>query len=94
MTPIIDPAAGLVSAAGQPYLMRVSYLARFSPFRAVADLRVFLSHRQPHELWFGILAIVLTALHSDRLRQGFARRAALQIEHHVCGKLAAQPHRS
>lgn len=37
------------------------YLARFSPIAAYRDLRLFLSHRQPHELWFGILAIVITA---------------------------------
>jgi hypothetical protein len=40
----------------------VRYFARFNPFRAIADLRLFLSHRQPHELWFGILAIFLTGL--------------------------------
>ena len=40
----------------------MSYFARFSPVRAVADLRRFLSYRQPHELWFGILAIVVTAV--------------------------------
>lgn len=38
------------------------YLARFSPLRAVRDLRVFLAHRQPHELWFMLVAMVLTAL--------------------------------
>lgn len=38
------------------------YFARFSPFAAYRDLRLFLSHRQPHELWFGILAILITAL--------------------------------
>lgn len=38
------------------------YLSRFSPIAAIRDLRVFLSHRQPHELWFGMLAIVLTGL--------------------------------
>lgn len=37
------------------------YLARFSPVVAYRDLRLFLSHRQPHELWFGILAILVTA---------------------------------
>ena len=38
------------------------YLSRFSPFAAFRDLRLFLSHRQPYELWFGILAILVTAL--------------------------------
>lgn len=38
------------------------YLARFSPLRAVRDLRMFLSQRQPYELWFMMLAIVLTGL--------------------------------
>ena len=56
----------------------MSYFARFSPFRAVRDLRFFLSLRQPHELWFGILAVLLTGLmlyafvldsHEDRVRK-------------------------
>lgn len=38
------------------------YFARFSPLAALRDLRAFLSHRQPYELWFGILAIVVTGL--------------------------------
>lgn len=38
------------------------YLARFSPFAAIRDLRMFLSHRQPHELWFGMLAITVTGV--------------------------------
>lgn len=38
------------------------YLARFSPVRAIRDLRVFLAHRRPYELWFMTLAICLTGL--------------------------------
>lgn len=38
------------------------YLSRFSPVAAIRDLRLFLSQRRPYELWFGILAIVLTGL--------------------------------
>lgn len=53
---------GLVTPGGQPYLAGVRYLARFNPLRAVNDLRAYLAQRQPYELWFGILAIVLTAL--------------------------------
>jgi hypothetical protein len=41
-------------------LMR--YLARFSPLRAVRDLRMFLAQRKPYELWFMMLAIVITGL--------------------------------
>lgn len=56
----------------------MSYFARFSPFRAIADLRRFLALRQPYELWFGMLAIVLTTLliagfvhdsHEERVRK-------------------------
>jgi hypothetical protein len=36
------------------------YLSRFSPFRAIRDLRVFLSHRQPYELGFLLLSVVMT----------------------------------
>lgn len=38
----------------------MSYLARFSPFRAIRDLRFFLSQRQPYELIFLVLAILIT----------------------------------
>ena len=47
----------------------MSFISRFSPIRAVRDLRFFLAQRQPHELWFGILAITLTGL----LLVGFAK---------------------
>lgn len=40
----------------------MSYLARFSPFRAIRDLRVFLAQRQPYELGFLALAVVITML--------------------------------
>ncbi|RHW17763.1 hypothetical protein D1610_10085 [Sphingomonas gilva] len=38
----------------------MSYFSRFSPLRAYRDLRLFLSYRSKHELWFGIAAIVIT----------------------------------
>jgi hypothetical protein len=38
----------------------MSFLSRFSPLPAIRDLRFFLSQRSKHELWFGILAIILT----------------------------------
>lgn len=40
----------------------VRYFARLSPFAAIRDLRLFLSARQPYELWFGILSILITGL--------------------------------
>jgi hypothetical protein len=40
----------------------MSYFARFSPIRAYRDLRLFLSYRSKHELWFGIAAIVVTGV--------------------------------
>ena len=40
----------------------MNFFARMSPLRAVRDLRGFLAQRQPYELWFGILAIVVTGL--------------------------------
>jgi len=36
------------------------YLARFSPFGAIRDLRVFLAQRQKYEIGFLFLSIVLT----------------------------------
>ena len=43
-------------------LIRMTFFARMSPLRAVRDLRVFLSQREPHELWFLVAAIVVTTL--------------------------------
>lgn len=40
----------------------MQYLARFSPFRAIQDLRLFLAGRQRHELVFLFLSIVITTL--------------------------------
>jgi hypothetical protein len=40
----------------------MSYFARFSPIRAYRDLRLFLSYRSAHELWFAIAAIVVTGV--------------------------------
>ncbi|WP_315762894.1 hypothetical protein [Sphingomonas sp. Y38-1Y] len=40
----------------------MSLLARFSPMRAWRDLRLFLSYRQPYELGFLALAIIVTAI--------------------------------
>lgn len=36
--------------------------SRLNPVRAVRDLRLFLSQRQPYELWFLVLSVVLTML--------------------------------
>ena len=38
------------------------YLARFSPFRAVQDLRLFLATRQKYELVFLFVSVALTTL--------------------------------
>lgn len=38
----------------------MSFLRYISPLRAFRDLRFFLARRRPHELWFGILALLLT----------------------------------
>ena len=57
----------------------MSFLARFSPFRAVRDLRVFLSYRKPYELGFLALAVVLTTaiiaglLHDSRVERPYQR---------------------
>ncbi|WP_448501616.1 hypothetical protein [Sphingomonas sp.] len=40
----------------------MSYFSRFSPFRAIRDLRLYLSQRQPYELVFLVISIVLTTL--------------------------------
>lgn len=40
----------------------MKYFSRLSPVAAVRDLRVFLSHRQPHELGFLALSLVITGL--------------------------------
>lgn len=40
----------------------MSFLERFSPLRAWRDLRLFLSYRQPYELVFLALAVVVTGV--------------------------------
>ena len=56
----------------------MQYLARFSPFRAVRDLRVFLSHRQPYELGFLALSMVMTTL----LIAGFVKDSRIKVPYH------------
>ena len=57
----------------------MQFLARFSPFRAIRDLRVFLSYRQPYELGFLALAVVLTTaiiaglLHDSHVERPYQR---------------------
>lgn len=51
------------------------YLARFSPFRAIRDLRLFLSQRQRHELIILAVSIMLTS----GLIAGFAHDAHEEI---------------
>jgi hypothetical protein len=38
----------------------MGFLARFSPLRAFSDLRAFLAQRKPYELWFLLLALLVT----------------------------------
>ena len=40
----------------------MQFFSRLSPIRAIQDLRFFLSQRQRHELWFLMLAMVITGL--------------------------------
>lgn len=50
------------------------FFSRMSPFRAIRDLRVFLSHRERHELWFFALAVVTTGL----LIGGFVKDSSVE----------------
>ncbi len=45
-----------------PYLPPMTFLERLSPLRAGRDLRLFLSYRQPYELVFLALAILVTTV--------------------------------
>ena len=38
----------------------MTFLRFFSPIRAIRDLRFFLSHRKRYELWFMLLAMIVT----------------------------------
>jgi len=40
----------------------MSFISRFSPVRAYRDLRFFLSQREPYELGFLVLAMVITGV--------------------------------
>lgn len=52
--------AGLALIAPRAYLAPMQFFARMSPLRALRDLRLFLHQRQPHELGFLVLAILIT----------------------------------
>lgn len=50
----------LALAALHAYLCEMGSFSRFSPVRAYRDLRMFLSHREPYELGFLALAMLVT----------------------------------
>ena len=53
----------MVSGRPRAYLgPGMQFFARFSPVRAIQDLRLFLAGRQRHELVFLFLSIVITTL--------------------------------
>ncbi|UVO51082.1 hypothetical protein M0208_11340 [Sphingomonas sp. SUN019] len=52
----------------------MQFFARLSPFRAIRDLRFFLHQRQPHELGFLALAIVVTGV----ILIGFAKDSHIE----------------
>lgn len=51
---------GLACAAPLPYFRPMGFFSRMSPVRAYKDLRVFLATRQPYELGFLALAMLVT----------------------------------
>jgi len=53
-------ATGVAGSGRHAYLDRMRYLGRFSPVVAIRDLRFFLSHRQPHEMWFLVASLSVT----------------------------------
>lgn len=55
--------AGWFAARRRPISQSVlRYFARFSPFRAIRDLRRYLQSRQPYELWFMMAALAVTGI--------------------------------
>jgi hypothetical protein len=50
----------LASHARNAYIPPMSFFGRFSPVRAIRDLRLFLSQRQPYELVFLMIAVGIT----------------------------------
>ncbi|MEG3163685.1 hypothetical protein U1701_03665 [Sphingomonas sp. PB2P19] len=55
----------------------MGFFSRFSPIAAYRDLRLFLSQRQPHELWFLIAALGVTSF----LVYAFARDSGAEPEY-------------
>ena len=55
----------------------MNFLARMNPLRALRDLRLFFHQRERHELWFLVLAVVLTTL----LIAGFAKDSSVPKEY-------------
>ena len=54
--------AGLVWSRSRAYFPPMSFLTRFSPLRAVRDLRVYLAQREKYELGFFALALGITGI--------------------------------
>ncbi|SEL68294.1 hypothetical protein SAMN05216382_2466 [Sphingomonas palmae] len=52
---------GLAAAGRTSYIREMQFFSRMSPVRAYRDLRFFLNQRQPYELWFLVLAVVITS---------------------------------
>ena len=68
---------GVVLRLPRPYLARMQFFARLSPLRAIRDLRFFLAQRQPYELVFLFLAVVITGV----ILIAFAKDSAIQPEY-------------
>ncbi|HEU0066239.1 MAG TPA: hypothetical protein VFQ57_03260 [Sphingomonas sp.] len=56
----------------------MGFFSRFSPIRAYRDLRLFLSHRQPYEVGFLVLAMAITGF----LVFAFAHDSYVEPEYH------------
>ncbi len=82
---------------GHPILNVMSYLARLSPVRAVQDLRFFLAQRQAYELWFLLLAIVVTTglvaafVHDSREERPY-RRNIIYVQQWALSRTDAEIH--
>ena len=68
---------GLASLPPPPYVPPMNFFARMSPLRAARDLRFFLHQRQPYELIFLVISILVTGL----ILIGFVKDSAIEKEY-------------
>ncbi|MES2986778.1 MAG: hypothetical protein V4808_02620 [Pseudomonadota bacterium] len=75
----------------------MSFLSRFSPFRAFSDLRAFLRSRRPHEVGFMALSIAITwtvilafSIDTDNIQKDYVEPDIIYVQDYSANRTDAQ----